>query len=56
MAVINPQGSLPVEILSGKGSINIDNWQSDKGLLLGSTIYMIGSSEGLLGNRIPATT
>lgn len=29
---------------------------TDKGPLTGSTIYLIGSSEGLLGNRIPATT
>jgi len=28
---------------------------TDKGLLLGSTVHMIGSSEGLLGNRIPVS-
>ena len=56
MAVINPTGSLPVAILSGASSINIDAWQSDRGLLIGSTTHMIGSTEGFIGNRLPATT
>ena len=28
----------------------------DKGLLLGSTVHLIGSTEGFIGNRLPATT
>ena len=28
----------------------------DKGLRIGSTTHMIGSTEGLIGNRLPATT
>lgn len=30
MAIINPNGSLPVDILSGAGSIDIDAWQYEK--------------------------
>lgn len=29
---------------------------TDKGPLLGSTVHMIGSTEGFIGNRLPATT
>jgi hypothetical protein len=28
----------------------------DKGLLLGSTTYLIGSTEGFIGNRLPVAT
>lgn len=56
MAVINPTGSLPIAILAGTSSINIDAWQSDRGLLIGSTTHLIGSTEGFIGNRLPATT
>lgn len=56
MALINPSASLPVALQSGRASINIDTWQSDKGLLIGSTAHLIGSSEGLIGNRLPAST
>ena len=30
--------------------------QPDRGLLIGSTTHMIGSTEGFIGNRLPATT
>ena len=56
MALINPTGSLPVAILAGRSSISIDAWQSDRGLLIGSETHLIGSTEGFIGNRLPATT
>ena len=30
--------------------------KNDRGLLIGSTTHLIGSTEGFIGNRLPATT
>ena len=30
--------------------------QPDRGLLIGSTTYLIGSAEGFIGNRLPITS
>lgn len=42
--------------LVAQGVQQLAQGTKDKGLLLGSTVHLIGSTEGLVGNRLPATT
>lgn len=42
--------------LSGTHIQQLAQISRDKGPLIGSTTHMIGSTEGFIGNRLPATT
>ena len=41
---------------TAKGVQQLAQGAKDKGLLLGSTTYLIGSTEGFIGNRLPVAT
>lgn len=42
--------------LSGTNIQQLTQLSRDRGLLIGSETYLIGSTEGFIGNRLPATT
>lgn len=41
---------------TAKGVQQLAQSTKDKGLRIGSTTHLIGSTEGFIGNRLPATT
>ena len=41
---------------TAKGVQQLAQGAKDKSLLLGSTTYLIGSTEGFIGNRLPVAT
>lgn len=51
-----PKTTMLVGSFTAKGVQQLAQGKKDKGPLLGSTTYLIGSAEGFIGNRLPVTS